>query len=339
MRRAMIGAMAGDGSGAGPPRPLHLTRRDLLRVTSLVALPPVLATAACDVRLEDDAPALPLLQRKSVPDEAVLIAAVRRTTALGQLAGRVPDPTAAVTQLGALHRTQAEVLRGRLTAAGVPNHVIDDPTTSNPSPSPTPTLAVSAPPGAVEADLAGAEAAAAAALLPALAPTTLANRAVLVSVAAACAAATEQLDTPVTWPSTDPLPAAAALPLLENTRAAAYALVVVAAQSSGDQRTRALTTHTQLSAREAELVALAGASAPPAPLGYALPFPVTDAEAAGRLATQTLTTLVAGGLGPLSQLPAGSTAVVPLVRLLVAAAAVARPWGVAPVPFPGLAYP
>ncbi|MDQ6896918.1 MAG: ferritin-like domain-containing protein, partial [Actinomycetota bacterium] len=170
-------------------------------------------------------------------------------------------------------------------------------------------------------------------------PVTAADRAVLVAVVAACATASDQLGTPVAWPATDPLPTAAALPLLDDTRAAGYALVVVAAQSSGDQRAKALTTRTQLTAREAELVALAGTSAPPPPLGYALPFPVTDPDSAARLATLVLTSLVAGGLAPLTPLPAGSMAVVPLVRFLVDAAAIARTWGVGPVPFPGLVYP
>jgi hypothetical protein len=52
-----------------------------------------------------------------------------------------------------------------------------------------------------------------------------------------------------------------------------------------------------------------------------------------------LTTLVAGGLGPLASLPDDSTATTTLVRLLVGAQRLARRWGVAPVPFPGQAYP
>jgi len=52
-----------------------------------------------------------------------------------------------------------------------------------------------------------------------------------------------------------------------------------------------------------------------------------------------LTTLVAGGLTPLSTLPDGSTATTTLVRLLVGAQGLGRAWGVAPVPFPGQAYP
>ena len=108
-------------------------------------------------------------------------------------------------------------------------------------------------------------------------------------VAAACATAAEQLGATLTWPAADPLPPAAAEALLADTRAAVYAMQVVAAQTGGDQRSRALTTRTQLDAREAQLLALAGASATPAPLGYALPFPVTDADAAAPKTTSKAT--------------------------------------------------
>ena len=84
---------------------------------------------------------------------------------------------------------------------------------------------------------------------------------------------------------------------------------------------------------------MAGSSAPVEPLGYALPYPVTAPDVAARLAGQVLTTLVAGGLAPLSTLPEGSTATTTLVRLLVGAQRLGRTWGVAPVPFPGQAYP
>lgn len=328
--------MAGERIAAGRPARTRVARRDVLKAAAWGALAPAGLLTGCDVRLQDDAPALPLLQRRSVPDEAVLVAAVRRTTALGQLAGRVPQPPAAVTALAGLHQTEAAVLRGRLTAQGVPLHVID----ADPEPgATTPTGAVSAPPPASAADLGAAEVAATASLLTALTPVTVANRPVLLSVASACAIAAEQLGATATWPPADPLPATVAVPLLDATRSAAYAFQVVAGQASGDLRTRALATHTQLESRAAELLALAGSSAPPAPLGYVLPFPVTDADTGTRLAAQVLTTLVAGGLEPLAALPVGSTAVVPLARLLVAAAGLARGWGVATGPFPGLLYP
>jgi hypothetical protein len=322
--------MAAEGTGHGHTP----TRRAVLRTAALVGIAAPLL-AACDVRLEDDAPTIPLLQRKSVPDEAVLVDLARRTAALAQTAGRVANPTETVGRLAGLHQTQTGVVRARLTSAGVPNHVIDGPTTS----ATTSTAAVSAPPNATPQDLAAGESALVVALLPLLATVTAANRAVVSSVVASCGAAVELLGAAVTWPTADPLPPSAAIPLLDGTRSAAYAFQVVAAQTGGDLRTVAVATHTDLSGRAAELLAMAGPSAPPEPLGYALPFAVTAPEVATRLANQVLTTLVAGGLAPLATLPEGSSATTTLVRLLVGAQRLGRGWGVAPVPFPGQAYP
>ena len=315
------------------------TRRELLRTAALTTVvAPLLA--ACDIRLEDDAPTLPLIQRKSVPDEAVLVDLVRRTTALAQAAGRVPNPNDTVSRLATIHQTQADVLRSRLTSAGVPNHVIDGSTASTTTTSTTaPTAAVSAPPQTTPQDVAAAETALVAAVLPALPTVTAANRAVVASVVASCGAAAELLGATVPWPAADPLPPAAAVPLLDGTRSAAYAFQVVAAQTGGDQRAVAEGTHTDLDSRAAQLAGMAGSSAPVGPLGYALPYPVTAPDVASRLAGQVLTTLVAGGLAPLATLPEGSTATTTLVRLLVDAQRLGRTWGVAPVPFPGQAYP
>jgi hypothetical protein len=221
-----------------------------------------------------------------------------------------------------------------LTTAGVPNYVIDGtPETT------TATAAVSAPSAATPKDLAAAEGALVTATLPALPTVSAANRAVVASVVAACGAAADQLGAPVAWSAADPLPPAAAVPLLEGTWSAAYAFQVAAAQTGGDLRKRATDTHTDLRSRATELGAMAGPSAPTEPLGYALPFPVTTPETATTLAGQVLTTLVAGGLAPLATLPDGSTATTTLVRLLVGAQGLGRRWGVAPVPFPGQAYP
>jgi Domain of unknown function (DUF4439) len=326
----MIGPMAAEGTGCGRTP----TRRAVMRAAVLVAVAgPLLA--ACDIRLEDDAPPFPLLQRKSVPDEAVLVDLVRRTTALAQAAGRVPKPTQAVARLSSLHQIQTEVLRARLTSAGVPNHIIDGTSTA----STTPTAAVSAPPAAAAGDVAASETALVTAVLPALPTVTATNRAIVASVVASCGAGGEQLGAAISWPAADPLPPEAAIPLLDATRSAAYAFQVIAAQTGGDQREVAVDTHTDLSARASELLAMAGSSASPDPLGYALPFPVTGPEAAGRLANQVLTTLIAGGLAPLAEVPEGSTATTTLVRLLVGAQRLGRRYGVAPVPFPGQAYP
>jgi hypothetical protein len=323
--------MAAEGTRRGPLP----TRRELLMAVALATVASPLL-AACDIRLQDDAPTLPLLQRKSVPDEAVLVDLVHRTASLAQATGRVANPNDAVSSLSTLHQTQSDVIRSRLTVAGVPNHVIDGAVASS---STSATAAVSAPPATTTKDVAAAENALVASVLGALPTVTAPNRAIVASVVASCGAAVELLGAAVSWPTADPLPPAAAVPLLEGTRSAAYAFQVVAAQTSGSQQAAAVGTHTDLTARGTELAGMAGASAPPEPLGYALPFPVTAPDVAAKLANQVLTTLVAGGLAPLGTLPTGSTATTTLVRLLVGAQRLGRTWGVAPVPFPGQAYP
>lgn len=262
----------------------------------------------CDVRLEDDAPDLPLLPRKSIPDEALLIAGVHEAEALAQLVGRIAGASAPVAALSSIHLTQAQVLHGRLTAGGVPDHVIASasPTstgtgtatgTSTTGPAP----AVSAPPAATLADLAAAESAGvAAAALTALARATTTNRMVLAAIAAQRGATATSLDSPPTWPAADPLSSSAAAQLLAATRSVSYAFQVAAAQSSGDARTAALSTRDALERRGAELAAMVGSTAPAPPLGYVLPFPVTTPEAAGRLATTAMTGLVAAGWQPLA---------------------------------------
>src|SRR6476659_6730259 len=146
----LVGHASEDGSSRPSPSraPCH-DRAMAAEGTRRAALTTVVAPllAACDIRLEDDAPTLPLIQRKSVPDEAVLVDLVRRTTALAQAAGRVPNPNDTVSRLATIHQTQADVLSSRLTSAGVPNHVLDGSTASTTATSTTaPTAAVSAPP-------------------------------------------------------------------------------------------------------------------------------------------------------------------------------------------------
>ncbi len=331
----------------GPGVGVVLSRRAALRLAASGACG--LATvvlAGCDIRLQDDAPDLPLLKRKSIPDEAALVSAVQLVTALGQQAGRTPDASAPVARLAGNHLTQTTVLRARLTSAGVPNHIIDAAATSRTtspsgggSTSGTPAPAVSAPPAATQEQLAAAESAATAAILGDLGTVTTANRAVLVAVAAACGAAAAELGAPVSWGASAPLPTTAAAQLLAETRSAGWAFQVVAAQTAGDTRTAASTTRIALAARADELTTMAAAAATPPPLAYVLPFPVTTPEAAGRLAADVLRRLVAAGLGPLIQVPQGSSALSTLVRFQVASVSLARSWGVAPEPFPGMAYP
>ncbi len=318
-------------------RQVVLRRRGLLLAAAATA-----ALAGCSIRLEDDAPSLPLLQRKSMPDEKELIAGLTLATSLTQMAGRIPGAPALVTQLNGIHDAQAKVLHDLLTRGGVPEHVIESATTTATSgtSSRTPAAAVSAPPPATVQALAAAEVTALApGSLSLVAGATTANRTLLTAIAAQRALAGGLLGSTVTWPATDPLPPASAGGLLDATRPVAYAFEIIAAQLGADARPVALGTLATLRARERELVTMAGTSAAPEPLGYALPFAVTTPELARRLAGVVLPELVARGLDPVSGLPAASSAVTTVVRLQAQAQSLAHQWGVPMVPFPGMAYP
>jgi len=340
----MIGAMSPE---PGAPPDGAPGRRLVLRWGSwgglLLASAGTAALTGCSIRLEDDAPSLPLLQRRSVPDEKALITAFRLAASQAQMAGRVPGAPAVVTQLGGIHQAQATVLHALLAQGGVPDHVIESsaadgtPTSTG---SATPQAAVSAPSAATVEQLAASEATAVApASLAVLAAVTTANRAVLTAVSAQRAWAADLLGSAVTWPAAHPLPPAAATGLLDATRSVAYAFEVVAAQLGADARPTALATLTALKARERALGTMAGTSAAPEPLGYALPFAVTTPALARNLAAVVLSQLVARGLDPLPSLPLASTAVSTVVRLQAEAQALAHGWGVSMVPFPGMAYP
>ena len=333
-------------SAAGASAPGLPSRRTVLRAGSRLAA--VAATAAlggCGIRLQDDAPNLPLLQRRSIPDEAALIDEFHRATSLSQMAGRIPLPTALVTQLTRIHATQAQVVHGLLSRGGVPDHVITAAAPTSPAAAAattttTGTAAVSAPPPATVAQLTAAEAAAISAeVLAGVAGATGANRSVLASVAAQRASAAGLLGGIVTWSDADPLAPPTAARLLEATRPVVYAFEVVAAQLAVDQRPPALVTLAALRVREGELTAAAGASAAADPLGYALPYPVTSPDLARRLAGEVLTRLVDGGLELVPVLPAGSTSLTAVVRLLAQAQSLAHGWGATPAPFPGMDYP
>ncbi len=83
-----------------------------------------LVTSGCGIRLEDDAPAVPLVPtRTPVPAEAELVALTRDTASLAALAATVPGAVAA--DLATIHRRQHSVLRTTLLAAQVPADDLD----------------------------------------------------------------------------------------------------------------------------------------------------------------------------------------------------------------------
>lgn len=103
-------------------------RRTVLRAAGLAGLSAVagIGLAGCGIRLEDDAPTIPFVSRQPIPDEALLVAAYRRATALAGVAGRATGVPLApeVTQR---HTRQAQVLRAILETGQVPERIISGP--------------------------------------------------------------------------------------------------------------------------------------------------------------------------------------------------------------------
>ena len=337
-----------------PPCP---TRRRVL--TLGLGVVAAASLAACGIRLEDDAPRVPLIPtRAPIASESFLLALWRHSDDLARLATSLRGPTTGLpARLATLHRSQVSVLETELLRLGVPRTVLDKATgspsasgtatatattatTATGSGSPTSSASTStAPPvqgpkalGAEEVSDLGPAAIASLARVPSPAIPLIG------SVLAQRAAAATLLGAPATWPETSWSAPSLAASYLESTRAAVYAFEVVAAQSpSGAQHTLALATLSALESRAQDQESLAGASAGPPALGYPLPFPVTTAATARRLAVQVLTDLRAsvardlgstgGDIGPLGA----------LVQWLADTEVLASQWVVRLSAFPGLA--
>lgn len=342
---------------AGMPRAHR--RRTVLAGLGLAAA--ALPLAACGIRLEDDAPRVPLIPtREPVPGEGFLLGlwldsgdlAARATAAGG-------TPTGLPARLTALHGAQERVLRQVLLAQGVPGSVLADarrahlgtttataPTTATPTPSSSPTTSAAgagtpATPAAPTTSPAAALAEAEAGILASSWAASLArvSDAALPPAAAAIAqraAAATLLGRQATWPETAWSGGALAGRLVEATRAAEYGFEVVAAQSDTSGRALAATTLAALRARDAEQSTLAGSSAPPRALGYPLPFAVVTPAAARRLAAHLLTGLRDSLGGDLAAAADISGALPPVVRWLAETEVLASRWGVPLEPFPGL---
>ncbi len=140
----------------------------------------------------------------------------------------------------------------------------------------------------------------------------------------------------VRWPASPVAPDAAAAALLPSARAAVYGFEVVAAQSQGPARARAMGVLATLRGRTEQLQALGGSDVPP-PLGYDLPFSVTTPAAAARLARILLPQLLLS-LGSAFATGAGDRpGLTGLLRWAAQTQSQALAWGAAPTAFPGLA--
>jgi hypothetical protein len=339
-----------DARGGMPPCP---TRRGVLTLGlgSLAAM----ALAGCGIRLEDDAPRVPLIPtREPIPGEAFLLALWRHSDALATRAASLGGVRTSVpARLADLHRTQVSVLEEELLRLGVPRTVLDDakaaptPGTSRSTSTTTATggsTSTGGPTGSTTPAPSGPKALAAEEASD-LGPTAVASLArvpsaavpLVGSVLAQRSAAAALLGAPATWPPQSWSGASLAASYLDSTRAAVYAFEVVAAQSpAGAQRTLALSTLDALRSRAEEQEGLAGASAGPAPLAFPLPFPVVTAAAARKLAVQVLTDLRAAVARDLGSTGTDTGPLAAVVRWLAETEVLCSRWGIALSPFPGL---
>lgn len=315
------------------------TRRTLV-AGALGAL--ALCLAGCGIRLEDDAPRVPLVPtRTPVPAEAELVALTTETLALAELAATAPGALAAA--LTTIHRRQHTVLRTTLLRQQVPAALLDAPSSASPSASPTrsPSASVSpsptpSPTASALETLAAAEAASAARAAE-FAGAESDLLATLASLhAQRYAAATLLSGRPPTVP-TDPVEGAAVEALAASTSAAVYLFEVVSARSGGAQRTRSDATLEVLRRLRADQVA--GGSSPEGTIGHPLPFPVETSADAARLAREALLALRAGygeHLGALAAAESGA-GLSAATRWLGTVEVQAHRWGLELEPFPALA--
>lgn len=260
-------------------------RRSLLRLATRGVVAAGLAVSVagslsgCGLRLDLPQPAPPAPTRRPAPDEALLVSVI---TDLSQIvaaekavaAGLSRGPSATtVSTLRRLHREQVTVLTGRLTNDGVPTRLITPSSSSGPAPRSAAQLAARLD-SLVDADW------------TALAGATPPTRELLASAYSLRLCGAALLGRAVAAP-TPPSPVREAL--LARTRPLVYAFEVVAAQSAKSQRSRAVATLSRLKNLEHEVAAGSVTAA----TGWSLPFPVTTASAASRLATHVMSAAVA----------------------------------------------
>ncbi len=292
--------------------------------------------AGCGVRLEDDAPRVPLVPTRSpVPSEIELIALTRETDRLAQVAALSGGLSA---DLATIHRRQHAVLRTTLVREQVPPDGLDATPAPGGSPSPSPT---GSPPPSPKGSPTGVaalaeEEARSAAGSGAFAGVSADLLAPVAALHAQRYAAASLLSGAAPGVPAGPLTGDDVAALAASTAASIWFLQVVAARSTATRRARADATLAALNALFADQVA--GGSRPPDALGHPLPFPVATAADAARLARESLTALRSEHGTALQGLVSGHGAAgaEAATRWLGTVEVEAHRWGVALEPFPGL---
>ncbi|MEO6143966.1 MAG: DUF4439 domain-containing protein [Dermatophilaceae bacterium] len=319
---------------ANDSMPSVWSRRSLLVA---LAAGSVTALSGCGVQLEQGAPRIPLVPtRVPMKDEKALLVVLRRTVSLKALAGAAGGTSTSMAgRLLAIHATQVAVIARLLRDGGVPQSLgAPTPTSTTPTSTrptattrPTPPLAPGAVLSAAEGDSVGEVA---------LADLATAHVALIGSMLAQRIASATLLGgtTPpvlLSGPNS-----AEAVPLLEATRATVYGFEIVAAQIDSNGRALAMSTLASLRGRAADLQTLAGPAVAPPPLGYELPFRVTDSRSARRLGRQLLESLLTAHAAALEPATGQTTALAALVQWLGATEVLATRWGAPLAAFPGL---
>jgi len=125
--------------------------------------------------------------------------------------------------------------------------------------------------------------------------------------------------------------------LLEAARAAVYGFEIVATHIDSTGHALAMSALVSLRTRASELETLVGSSSPPPPLGYELPFPLTDSNSARRLALHLLETLLPREAAALEPAAGDPKALATLVYWIGETEFMASQWRAPLAAFPGLA--
>ncbi|GAB3077155.1 hypothetical protein GCM10027053_47200 [Intrasporangium mesophilum] len=345
--------MDGDTRGLGSRVMNHLGNppRRLFVVGGAAAVLAVLVDGG--LRLDLPQPTPPPRTRKKAPDEALLLEVVGDLQVLidgetAVLAGS--GASATVRRLRAVQTEQLRVLKGRLTNAGVPTAVINaavararagkaaptPPTTATgttgtpttPAGTPSTTSATQAARRTIRtrAQLAAALDSLTAADWDQVAKATPQARELVAAAYGVRLAGAVLLGRDV-----EPGPASPArTEIIDRTQPLVYAFEVAAAQSRGDEQSRAADTLTSLGRLGVSLSSATGSE----PSGWALPFPVTTPEDAARLATDVLRTAVDAATDAAGSNPTGA-ALEDVGRWTAHVQALATKWDVPLTPFPG----
>jgi hypothetical protein len=340
--------MDGDTRGLGSRVMDHLGNPPR-RLFVLGGAAAVLAALVDDgLRLDLPQPVPPPPTRKKAPDEALLLDVVGDLQVLvdgetAVLAASGANPT--LRRLRTVQQEQLRVLTGRLTNAGVPAGVIDaaiakaragspsstatPPAATTGTPTPAATSARPATDAArirTPAQLAAALDSLESAEWERLARATPQTRELVAAAYGVRLAGAVLLGRDVALGS----PSTARPAIIERTQPLVYAFEVAAAQSRGAERSRAADTLAALGRLGITLSSAAGAESS----GWALPFPVTTPDDAGRLATEVMRTAVHASTDAAGSKPTGA-ALEDVGRWTAHVQALATGWGVPLTAFPG----